>query len=248
MVPLAFGWRHLLFANWPVDADALAAHLPDALSVQEHDGTGWLSVIPFVNVHTRPRGLPKWVGVRVPELNVRTYVTCDGEPGVYFFSLDAGSALAVLGARATHFLPYYYAHSRLRVDDGRVTFESRRRQPGDRPARYAASYRPAGDPFEADPGSLAAFLAERRRLYTQSPSGAVRYTDVTHPRWPLYRAEVSVEANGLFEANGFAHPDADPTLYYSPGVDVVTTRSKRWAGGAGRDDAPPATDAGSHTA
>jgi uncharacterized protein YqjF (DUF2071 family) len=228
MVPLAFGWRHVLFANWRVDPDALAAHLPDAFAVNEHDGSGWLTVVPFANVHTRPRGLPAWLGVRLPELNLRTYVTCDGEPGVYFLSLDAASLLAVLGARVTHHLPYYYARVRLQWDGDRVAFESRRRQPGDRPARYAATYRPVGERFEADPGSLAAFLTERRRLYTQAPDGTVRHTDVTHPPWPLYRAEAAVAENTLFEANGFDHPGGDPVLYYSPGVDVVTARSRRW--------------------
>ena len=233
-VPLAFGWRHLLFANWPVDADVLDDHLPDALSVDEHDGTGWLSVIPLLNVRTRPRGLPSWTGVAVPELNLRTYVTRDGEPGVYFFSLDAQGvvgALTVLGARLTHCLPYFLARGRFEWTGDRVEFESRRVHPGARPARYAASYGPTGDRFTAEPGSRAEFLTERRRLYTQDVDGTLRHTDVTHERWPLYPATVSVEENTLFEANSFARPDASPELYYSPGVDVVTSRSRRCAEG-----------------
>jgi uncharacterized protein YqjF (DUF2071 family) len=229
VLPLAFGWRHLLFANWPVDADRLAAHLPDRLAVQEHDGSGWLSVIPFVNVDVRPRGLPAWAGIRLPELNLRTYVTCDGEPGIYFFSLDAQGILSVLGARLTHHLPYYYARISLRRGDDRLAFSSRRLQPGDRPVCYEATYRPTGEPFEAEPGSLPEFLTERRRLYTQGTDGTVRYTDVEHDRWTLYPADVSTTENTLFEANGFDHPEGEPTLYYSPGVDVVTTRSKRWS-------------------
>jgi uncharacterized protein YqjF (DUF2071 family) len=229
MVALSFGWRHVLFANWRVDGDALAAHLPDALSVHEHDGSGWLSVVPFRNVHTRPRGLPAATGVALPEVNLRTYVTRGGEPGVYFFSLDADSLPAVIGARATHHLPYYYARIGFRRDDGgTVRVASRRRHPGARPARFAASYRPIGEPFAADAGSMAEFLTERRRLYTQATDGTLRYTDVSHERWPLYRAATSVAENTLFEANGFDHPGGDPVLYYSPGVDVVTTRSERW--------------------
>ena len=227
-VPLAFGWRHLLFANWPVDADTVAAHLPDALSVEEHDGTAWLSIIPLLNVRTRPRGLPAWTGIELPELNLRTYVTRDGEPGVYFFSLDAQGLLSVLGARATHYLPYFFARGHFRWAGERVEFESRRVHPGARPARYKVSYGPSGEPFTADPGSLTEFLTERRRLYTQAPDGSLRHTDVTHERWTLYPATVSVEENTLFEANAFDHPDADPELYYSPGVDVVTTPSRRW--------------------
>ncbi|WP_336363500.1 YqjF family protein [Halalkalicoccus salilacus] len=237
VVPLAFGWRHLLFANWPVDADLLDAHLPNALSVQEYDGAGWLSVVPFVNVETRPRGLPARLGVRLPELNLRTYVTCDGEPGVYFFSLDAHGLSAVLGARLLHRLPYYYARMRCRWDGRRrrMEFTSRRLHPGDRPVRFEASYGPADEPFTADPGSRAEFLTERRRLYTQAADGTVRYTDVEHEPWTLRPAEVSIAENTLFEANAFDHPETDPVFYYSPGVDVVTTRSKRWDRTSPRD-------------
>ena len=228
VLPIAFGWRHLLFANWPVDADLLDAHLPDALSVQTYDGTGWLSVVPLTNVHVRPRGLPKAAGVTLPELNLRTYVTCGGEPGTYFFSLDAQGVASVVGARVLHHLPYFYARIDHRVDDGRVRFRSRRLHPGARPAHYAASYRPDGDPFEADPGSLAEFLTERRRLYTQGYDGAVRYTDVEHDRWTLYPAATSTGRNTLFEGDGFDHPETEPVCYYTPGIDVVTGRNRRW--------------------
>jgi uncharacterized protein YqjF (DUF2071 family) len=227
-IPLAFEWRHMLFANWPVDADAVDERLPADLAVQTYDGDAWLSVLPFVNGDTRPRGLPSVVGVDVPELNLRTYVTCDGEPGIYFFSLDMESVSGVLGARLTHRLPYYYARMRVRERDGRVSFASRRRHPGDRPARFEATYGPVGERFEAESGSLAEFLAERRRLYTQGSDGTMRYTDVEHERWPLYEADVDVAENTLFEANGFERPAREPTLYYSPGVSVTTTRSRRW--------------------
>ena len=238
-LPLAFRWRHLLFANWPVDADRLAVHLPDELSVETYDDSGWLSIIPFVNVDTRPRGLPEWAGIDLPELNLRTYVTCDGEPGIYFFSLDAQSVAAVLGARITHHLPYYYARMNCQQETDEVTFTSRRLHPGDRPARFEATYQPTGDPFTPEAGSRASFLTERRRLYTQGIDGTVRYTDVEHEPWTLYPATVSVAENTLFEANGFDHPAAESELYYSPGVDVVTTGSRRWNGdGDGSGETP----------
>lgn len=230
VVPLAFGWRDLLFANWRVDPSVLDAHLPDALSVQTRDGDGWLTVVPLRNVDTRPRGLPAAIGLDLPELNLRTYVVRDGVPGIYFFSLDVASVLATLGARLTHHLPYYYARIQMdrRASDDRVEFRNRRRHPGARPAAFAATYRPTGESFAAEPDSLTEFLTERRRLYTQDASGTLRYTDVTHARWRLREVDLTVHENTLFEATGFDRPDGDPLCYYSPGVDVVTSRSKRW--------------------
>jgi uncharacterized protein YqjF (DUF2071 family) len=232
VVPLEMGWRHLLFENWPVDPALMDAHLPGSLEADRHDGRAWLSVVPFTNVAVRPKGLPRSLGVRLPEVNVRTYVTRDGVPSVYFFSLDAQGLASVVGARLFHHLPYYYARISLAADDGRVRFRSRRRHPGARPARYAATYRPTGGPFDARTDPLAAFLVERYRFYTQAPDGTVRYTDVDHDPWTLYPAEATVETDTLLRADGFARPDADPVFHYSPGLDVVAARSKTAPGAA----------------
>jgi len=227
VVPLEMGWRHLLFENWPVDPAVVDAHLPPALDVDEHDGHAWLSVVPFTNVAVRPRGLPERLGVRLPELNLRTYVTHDGVPSVYFFSLDARGIASVLGARLLHHLPYYYARIALDWADGRVQFRSRRAHPGARPAAYEATYWPTGDPFRATDDPLAEFLVERYRFHTQAPDGSVRYTDVSHDPWTLYPAAADVETNTLFAANGFSRPATEPVYHYSPGLDVIASRSKR---------------------
>jgi len=227
VVPLEMGWRQVLFENWPVDPDLLASHLPPFLDVDLHDGRAWLSVVPFTNVAVRPKGLPRALGVRLPEINVRTYVRYDGVPSVYFFSLDAQGVASVLGARLFHHLPYYYARISLSVEDGRVRFRSRRRHPGARPGRYEATYRPTGDPFEAPADPLAEFLVERYRFYTEAPDGSIRYTDVTHDPWTLYPATATVETDTLLRADGFRRPDAAPTYFYSPGLDVVAARSER---------------------
>ncbi|ESP88872.1 YqjF family protein [Candidatus Halobonum tyrrellensis] len=228
VIGLEMSWRALLFANWPVDPDVVSAHLPDALAVDTYDGDAWLSVVPFTNAAVRPRGVPESLGVDLPELNLRTYVRVDGEPSVYFFSLDAQGVASVVGARLLHHLPYFYARiDHHRAHDGRVRFESRRLHPGARPAHFAATYGPAGDRLDPDDDSLAAFLTERYRFYTETPFGTVRYTDVDHDPWPLYPAEADVESNTLFRADGFADPAGDPVLYYSPRLDIAASPSRR---------------------
>ncbi|SDR25985.1 YqjF family protein [Natronobacterium texcoconense] len=224
---LNMGWRHVLFANWPVDPDVVQARLPDALEVDTHDGRAWLSVVPFTNVDVRPKRAPSGVGLPLPELNLRTYVTYEGRPGVYFFSLDAQGVLAVLGARAFHHLPYYYARIALEVVGYRVRFESRRRHPGARPLRFDSTYGPTGDRYHADAGSLEFFLTARDRYYTESPSGELRYAVVEHEPWPLYDATAEIEPDEVFRANGFATPESEPRYLYSPGVETVASESKR---------------------
>lgn len=226
VVSLEMGWRQLLFENYPVDPEIVDAHLPESLDVDTHDGSAWLSVVPFTNVAVRPNGLPERAGILLPELNLRTYVTHDGIPGVYFFSLDAEGVTSVLGARLFQSLPYYNARISLTTEDDRIHFQSERRHPGARPAEYEATYWPTGEAFASSDDPLAEFLVERYRLYTESSDGALRYTRVDHDPWTLYPAAVDVERNTLFAANGFEHPETEPVLYYSPGLDVVAGKSQ----------------------
>jgi hypothetical protein len=246
-LPVAMGWRNLAFLNYPVDPAVVDERLPNALAVDTYDGDAWLSVVPFTNVAVRPRGLPRQIGFALPELNLRTYVTradANGDataeaPGVYFFSLDADGDLGVAAARAFHHLPYYRADITLEGDGrGGVHFASRRTHPGARPATFDATYRPTSrpatglgadpeDPLDARPGTLAEFLTERYRYYTETPGGELRSAGIEHPRWPLATVDVDVRENQLFEANGFADPDREGPHYYSPGVDITATGSRR---------------------
>lgn len=227
MVPsIHMGWRHVLFANWPVDPAIVAPHIPTALTVDTYDGRAWLSVVPFTNVDVRPTWVPEGLGFPLPELNLRTYVTHEGRDGVYFFSLDAQGILGVLGARVFHSLPYYYARISMEAGGNCVYFNSHRHHPGARPVRFEGTYGPVGDRLPAESDSLAEFVTERNRYFTESSSGSLRSARVHHEPWPLYDASVRITENTLFEANGFAHPKSEPVHYYSPGVDTVASRNR----------------------
>src|SRR5205807_141876 len=97
---MAQTWLDLLFAHWPLDATVLRAVVPGELPLDLWEGRAWLGLTPFEvrNLRLRPT-LPVPKLSSFPEVNVRTYVTVGGKPGIYFFSLDADSALAVLAAR-----------------------------------------------------------------------------------------------------------------------------------------------------
>lgn len=227
VLSLNMGWQHVLFANWPVDPAVVDAHLPDDLAVDTHDEQAWLSAVPFTNVEVHPVGVPDALGYRLPELNLRTYVTHNNEPGVYFFSLDAQGIFSVLGARIFHHLPYYYARIDLDVHDGEVHFESHRRHPGARPVDFSATYKPIGPQLPDEPDSLERFLTARYRYYTESIRGTLRYANVDHEPWPLYETTATIEESTLFQANGFAEPSSDPIYFYSPRVDTVASPNQR---------------------
>src|SRR5687768_5950725 len=101
-------WHDVLFLHWPVDAQMMSALLPAGLELDLHDRQAYAAVVPFHMTNVSPRGVPALPGLSaMPELNVRTYVTAKGVPGVYFFSLDAANPLVVGAARTMFHLHYH---------------------------------------------------------------------------------------------------------------------------------------------
>src|SRR4051812_49644380 len=175
-------WADLLFCHWRVDADQLAPHVPTSLPLDTFDGAAWLSVTPFEVRGTRARGtLPPPVLSRFPELNVRTYVTLGGRPGIWFLSLDADSMLAVAAARGLYRLPYLRARMTIERDGPWIEYRSDRSDPRGAPARLAARYRATGGVRHPEPGSLEAWLVERYPPYTLPDAGHAFPGDL-HPR------------------------------------------------------------------
>jgi uncharacterized protein YqjF (DUF2071 family) len=218
-------WERLLFAHWRVPVQELRRVVPDALPLDEHDGSAWLGVTPFVVASLRPRGLPRppFAG-RFPELNVRTYTTVDGRPGIVFLSLDAGSRLAVAGARLAYRLPYFHARMRVACSAERVEYSSRRGA-----AALRVRYGPAGAAFEAAPGTLEHFLTERYCLFTVDERGRVRRTDIRHAPWRLQPAFAVLEENTKAAAHGLVLARRSPLLHFAARQDVAVWPPRRQA-------------------
>ena len=212
-------WEDLLFAHWRVPADVLRSHVPKALALDEHDGTAWVAVTPFRVSGLRLRGtLPLPVVSNFLELNVRTYVTAQDKPGIWFFSLDASSAWAVEAARRTYRLPYFRARMTMDRRGDRVRFECCR---ADEPGRaFSGGYRPAGPASEPPPGSLESFLTERYCLYALD-RGRLARAEIHHRPWQLQPGEAEVELNTMAPVD---LPDEEPLCHFSRRQDVVVWR------------------------
>jgi uncharacterized protein YqjF (DUF2071 family) len=141
--------------HWPLPGALLRPLVPQPLEVQEFDGSAWIGIIPFHMTGVTRRGLPALVGMSAfPELNVRTYVSFEDKPGVWFLSLDAANPLAVWAARHYFHLPYFRAAMSVHSSGAGFAYQSRRLPEGDHPVLFLGSYRPISSSYEAKPGSL----------------------------------------------------------------------------------------------
>ncbi len=219
---LAQRWHNLLFAHWPVSPDLLRPFVPQRLTIDTYEGKAWVAVVPFQMEAVRFRFLPPIPGTSAfPELNVRTYVTCAGKPGVWFFSLDAANALAVSVARATFHLPYFHARMRCERRGGFIQYESIRTQTSAPKATFRGSYRGAGPQFQPQPGSLEHFLIERYCLYSANPNGDLFRGEIHHPPWDLQLAEAQVTENTFPQAELKTTLHENPLLHFARLQNVV---------------------------
>ena len=222
-------WERLAFLHWAFEPDAVQRLLPEGLVVDKFEGRAWVGLVPFfMRVSAAGGQNVPWVS-NFCETNVRTYVRDpEGRSGIWFFSLDAARLSAVVAARATYRLPYFWAAMRLTESPAAVSYQCRRRWPGPRGTSSLVSLR-IGDPFDpADLDERDHFLTARWVLF--SVTGARhRFARAFHQPWPLYRAIVQTLEDRLIAASGLPQPTEAPLVHYSPGVDVRIGAPERYA-------------------
>ena len=207
-------WEDLFFSHYRVPVATLRTYVPEGLEVQEHSGSGWLGVTPFVITGLRARGLlPLPYASSFRELNVRTYVTRDDKPGIWFFSLDASSRLAVEAARRLYRLPYFHAEISVRRRGDEILYDCSR----DDGKAFSAAYAPDGAELAAEPGSLEHFLTERYCLYAQHEDELYR-AEIHHRAWPLQPARAGIDLNTMLPLKV---SQEEPLVHYSARQDVV---------------------------
>ncbi|MEW5853128.1 MAG: DUF2071 domain-containing protein [Myxococcota bacterium] len=213
-------WRKLLFLHWSFPPDVIRPLVPRSVELDLWEGRALVGVVPFAMRNIRPWWLPRVAAMDFLETNVRTYVHHrGGNPGVFFFSLEASSWLAVQAARRGFGLPYFHANMTLEVrPDGSIRYETVRR--GTLDAVHRVTYVP-GEHLGASPvGTLEHFLLERYLLYVER-SGALFRGQVHHAPYPAQRATVVEVRDGLMRAAGLPVVTGMPEYaHYAEGVDV----------------------------
>lgn len=224
------GWRDLTFLHWRFPAQAVQRLLPAGLEVEVRDGSAWVGLVPFlmeVGVPQLPRVRAVPWGSRFCETNVRTYVRdATGRSGIWFFSLDAARLGAVVVARTTYRLPYFWAGMSLSREGQIIRYHCRRRWPGPRGSTSHAVIE-IGAPY--GPGELSPldhFLTARWALFSVAGGAGTRrrFALAEHPPWPLQRALVVDLHDELLTAAGLPPTVDAPLAHFSPGVQVKIGR------------------------
>ena len=205
-------WEHILFLNWEFNIETIQEKLPPGLHVDTYNGFAYVSIVPFIMKKARPRRLPNMrVLSNFMELTFRTYVyDSEGNPGVWFFSLDVNNLFAFNTGKRLFKLPYKRATMRNDIDNkGTVDFISLRKNAGDEYIlRY--TYEADGKQYFAEPDSLAFFLIERYIFFSYI-NGKLYRTRVYHEPYPLRDTLVNEYDDRIFKQEKMPAPTFNPS-------------------------------------
>jgi hypothetical protein len=212
-------WEELTFIHWQFDPSVVQRLLPPGLTVETFNDAAWVGLVPFFLRVGLPRApsVP-WLS-RFAETNVRTYARGeDGTSGVWFFSLDAARLGAVVVARSTYRLPYFWSKMNIERTGSTISYHCVRRWP--RPRGTSAATIAICQRYEADElTELDHFLTARWALFS-APRSGLHQARASHDPWPLQRASIVDLDDTLVTAAGLPSPQGTPLVHFAPSVKV----------------------------
>jgi uncharacterized protein YqjF (DUF2071 family) len=149
-------------------------------------GEAWLSIVAF-QLEVRQR-FALGFAASFLELNLRTYVRFQGEPGIFFLSIHADRRLWVALARLLTPLPYAFE----RLQYCRTGHERKLRS-----EMFDFEFNTAGLEAALPLESLDGWLLERYRAFVPDGRGGLYRLAVRHPLWRVQRVVARIHYNTL---------------------------------------------------
>ena len=201
--PLFFAdWDNVIFIHYQTDGRELQRGIPYPLDL--YDGNAFVSLVAFTMRGMRPRfggSLSALLFKPISThhfLNVRTYVTHEAEPGIYFMQEWLSSRLATWLGPSSFGLPYRFAQM-----DYHHSHEHERRGKIEASAgsfHFCATLQ-SNDPGICAPGSLEEFLLERYTAFTQFGK-LRRFFRIWHDPWRHVPVEIHIATDHLIHSTG----------------------------------------------
>ncbi len=210
-------WNKAIFLHWEVKADAIQRLLPSGLKVDVINGKAWMSLVAFDMNNIKARYLPKLPRISdFQEINIRTYVICNGKPSVYFLSMEANNKVSCKLLEKVSKFPYRYSEMK-RDDDG---YQSKNSNLGE---SFSIDYELDDEPVVKDETDF--WLTERYAVFQDHKNEIIEY-DVHHLEWPMRNITSKFIKVNYPRFHKLINDNPD-RIHYSKGVQVLTWNKRK---------------------
>lgn len=226
-------WENLIMANYIVDPAVLTPYIPRGTELDFRDGNCYVSLVGFMFLDTRLRGLPIPFHRNFEEFNLRFYVrykAADGWRRGVVFLKEIVPKRAIAAIANTLYGEHYVAlpmNNTLEVSANQVR------------VRYGWKFRGAWNHIEAvaDPepvplveNSEEAFIAEHYWGYTRLDERRTSSYQVEHPSWRIYPVreyDIEVDVEGLYGPAFLPFLSEEPaSVFMAEGSEVIVRQGE----------------------
>ncbi|TSJ46621.1 YqjF family protein [Fluviicola chungangensis] len=214
-------WNHALFLHWKVEPGLLEPFIPKGLELDTYEGEAWISLVAFTMEKIRPKNLPAFSPVsNFHEINIRTYVTHNNKPGVYFLNIEAQKLVSAKLSKLLSGLPYEKAKM-IRIQKNIFQeYTSNLKKKG---FRFSAKYTVSNKPVPKT--ELDLWLTERYCLYLDRGLKTYMY-EIHHLPWELLEVEMN-EIQTTYRFGEIDLKNKPDRVHYSPGVKVLAWKKEK---------------------
>lgn len=197
-------WRKLIMANYQVDKKVLEKYVPHKTELDIWNDKLYVSLVGFMFLNTRVRGIKIPLHINFEEVNLRFYVKYkDGniwKRGVVFIKEIVPKAMITFVANTLYREHYATLSMRHRWEEKEnnlyIEYEWKHKNSWDKLSVIAEN-----KVLPISKGSEAEFITEHYWGYTQVASGKTFEYEVTHPTWQQYKVkehEVKIDFASLY--------------------------------------------------
>jgi len=226
-------WRKLIMANYKVEAKILEKYVPPNTQLDSYNGNYYVSVIGFMFLDTRIKGIKIPFHINFEEVNLRFYVKYkDGEilkRGAVFISEIVSKPMIALIANTLfheHYEILKTKHSwEMYNDHQKISYHWKKKN------WYELSVLADLDAKKLISGSEEEFITEHYYGYTKAGKDKSLEYDVEHKQWEIYKVNeftINADFEDLYGKDFAFLNDAKPnSVFLVEGSEVLIRDGKK---------------------
>ena len=225
-------WRKLSMANYTIDKSLLSKYLPYKTELDFYGDTCYVSLIGFMFLNTRIKGVGVPLHKNFPEVNLRFYVRYkDGDTwkrgAVFISEVVPLPALAIV---ANTIYGEHYETMRMKhewhIKDEKISVAYSWKKGDWHSFKVVAE----NNPKEILGGSEEEFITEHYWGYTQRGATKTSEYGVEHPRWKIYETAhyaIDVDFKKMYgDAFAFLKNETPTSVFLVEGSEVLIREGK----------------------